>query len=155
MNRFETVMRVPPILMAPRGPSSPTLISCSLCKKRRRAFRQKKKNSTGTKPSFVCLHFNFGSQNHLVNYWSQLVTFTAVAVHMDQPEAGERVLKTTGHTTRTLDFLYAHISFVLERVVTHLYDTRPLTQVSQHTKKTPTLPTQTSTCKHYPSPLHH
>lgn len=28
-----TIMPVPPILMAPRGPSSPTLISCSLWKK--------------------------------------------------------------------------------------------------------------------------
>lgn len=36
-----TIMPVPPILMAPRGPSSPTLISCSLCKKWRRAFRTK------------------------------------------------------------------------------------------------------------------
>lgn len=36
-----TIMPVPPILMAPRGPSSPTLISCSLWKKWRRAFRTK------------------------------------------------------------------------------------------------------------------
>lgn len=50
-----TIMPVPPILMAPRGPSSPTLISCSLWKKWRRTFRSKLCLSTNLQRIDYCI----------------------------------------------------------------------------------------------------
>lgn len=134
-------MRVPPKFMAPRGPSSPTLISCSLCKKWRRAFR--KKNSIETKPSFTCFYW-LAKKESFCKLLVPVCHFTTVIVRWPTRSGQASPKNYKSHDTDfgllipTYFFCVwawsvAYLSFP---ILSNIFTT--LTQMSQHTEKTQT-----------------